>query len=81
MGYNETPIVKGSPMTSSSFQEHIKSILKKNPDQVYVTDTFFALFIGEGEEDVLIITGDFKDAGPDVINQKIVDAINAITKM
>ena len=66
---------------SNAFYSHVKAQLLKNPGHCYVTDTYLAVFIGEGEQDVLVIAGDFTNASAEEVNQKIIDTINNITKM
>jgi hypothetical protein len=63
---------------SNPFMEDLKRKLQENPEHCYVTNTYIAALMGDGQ--VLVITGDFEGATPEQVNQKIVDTINQITK-
>jgi hypothetical protein len=65
---------------SNPFTESLRKLLKENPEHCYVTDNYIAALMGEELNDVLVITGDFKNKTPAEINQKIIDTINQITK-
>lgn len=64
---------------SNPFVENLKALLRENPEHCYVTDTFLAVFIGEPEEEnVMVIAGDFGSKKPEELNQIIVDTINRL---
>lgn len=74
MAYNEThQIEKG--ITMNSFTNNLRKQLQQKPGEAYVTNTYVAFLLDDGWT-VLVIAGDFEGATPEIVNHRIMEAIN-----